>query len=269
MNIQMAGRWKICFWFGAAYLAAAFGLEATPVCPQSGTYAQLEAFNSSNSKVTGGCTIDGLVFFNFTFSSSVSGQNAVAPASASAVDYMTIPPYTAATGQFGFDFNSFPLEVIGKGVKGTATMKIGYSVEATQPKEYIVDGGLVGEDAAAVGSTASVTTAETFTPPKGTDCFSTVTKNASCSFSAPAGSAGDYIDFNPNNNPAGIPADQILKVAKTLTATATANGSLAHISEFADVVTVTGVVPEPSFYVVLAAGLAVLLLAVRRKRRAA
>jgi hypothetical protein len=261
MNIQVAGRWKICLWFCAVYLAAAFGLEATPVCPQSGTFAQLEAFN------TGGCTIDGLTFFDFTFSSSVTGQNAIAPANASDVDYLTIPPYPSTPGQFGFDFNSFPLEVVGKGVKGTATMQVGYSVEATQPKEYIVDGGLVGEDAAAVGSTASATIAETFTPPKGTACFSTVTKNASCSFTAPSGSAGDYIDFNPKNNPAGIPADQILKVAKTLTVTATANGSLAHISEFADVVTVTGVVPEPSFYGVLAGGLAgIILLAKRRKK---
>lgn len=269
MNIQVDGRWKICFGFCAVYLAAAFGLGATPVCPQSGTYAQLESFNSSNPGVTGGCTIDGLTFFNFTFSSTVTGQTAVAPANAGGVDYLTIPPYARNPGQFGFEFNSFSLEVIGNGVKGTATMKVGYSVEATQPKEYIVAGGLTGEDAAAVGSTASATIGETFTGPKGTACYSTATKTATCMFNASAGAAGDYIDFNRQSNPAGIPSDQILKVSKTLTVTATKSGSVAHISEFADVVAVTGVVPEPGFYGILAGGLAGIFLFAKRRNNSA
>lgn len=255
---------KTIFWVCTVFLLAASGLEATPVCPSSGTYAQLESFGTT------GCEVDGVIFSHFTLSDSTSGKGGTAPAAGS-VDFNTI--MTHGSGEVGFLFDSFSLDVVKPGTSGTATLKVNYWMEATGPKEYIINGGL--EQANATPNTggtnaSSTSVSETFTPPAGVTCTSAVTpKNPNtCTFTVAGTQPMDYIYFNEHTTPQGVPPTKILKVAKTLTVTAKGSG-FASISDFSNVINITNPVPEPGFYGVLAGGLAgVFLFSKRRKKTA-
>lgn len=254
---------KTIFWVCTVFLLAASGLEATPVCPSSGTYAKLESFGTT------GCEIDGVVFSHFTLTDSTSGHGGTAPAAGS-VDYNTIMT-SGHNGQVGFLFDSFSLDVVKPGTSGTATLKIGYWMDATGPKEYIINGGLADANATSntSGANASSTSvSETFTPPAGVTCTSAVTPKSphTCTFTVPGTQPMDYIYFNESNTPQGVPPTKVLKVAKTLTVTAKGAG-FASISDFSNVINIDNPVPEPGFYGVLAGGLAgVFLFSKRRKK---
>jgi hypothetical protein len=268
MKVQAEVWWKTLFWVCAIFLLAASGLQATPVaiCATTGTYAQLEKYNA-----TGGCQIDGVVFSHFSLTDTTSGSGSIAP-SASGVDYNAIVT-PGPNGQVGFLFDDFALDVLKPGTSGTATLKLGYWIDAMGPNEYIVNGGLSGAVATpnTTGKNSSSTSiSETFTPPGGVTCTSAVTpKNPkTCTFTVPGTQPMDYIYFNEGATPQGIPPTQVLKVAKTLTVTAKGQG-FASISDFSNVINVTGAVPEPGFYGLLAGGLAgIFLLAKRRKTTA-
>lgn len=271
MKLQAHVPGKTVLSFCAVSLLATSMLQATPVCPTSGIFSTLEGFGST------GCSIGGVIFSNFTLTPTVNGHagstsngTAVSP-NASNVDFTRLFMVTGTNGEFGFDFNSFTLSALSLGSAQTANLKIGYSIEGTG-KERIIDAGLTGEDALAIapkGTKASTSIAETFTPPGGTACLSSVTHTATCTFTVPGGSANDLIFFNNSHHPPGIPADEILRVTKTLTVTATGKGSDAFISDFRNIVNVDGAAPEPGFYGVLAGGLAGILLFSRRRKKAA
>jgi hypothetical protein len=264
MKIPAEVQGKTIFWVCTVFLLAASGLEATPVCPLSGTYAQLESFGTT------GCEINGVIFSHFSLSDSTSGKDATAP-SATGVDFNAV--MTHGPGEVGFLFDSFALDVIKPGTSGTATLKIGYWMEATGPEEYIVNGGLAMANATKNTSgtnSSSTSISETFTPPGGVTCTSAVTpKNPNtCTFTVPGTQPMDYIYFNEHTTPQGVPPDKILKVAKTLTVTAKGSG-FASISDFANVINVTNPVPEPGFYGVLAGGLAGIFLFAKRRQKTA
>lgn len=279
MKIEAKAWLKTRFWVCAVFLLAASGLEASVVtCPTSGTYQQLQTLGS--------CTIGSVIFGDFKITPTVDGhvnttgfEGAAAP-NASEVDFNLIDNVSGANGQYGFDFNSFPLETLSKGSPQTASVQISYFFIDKSSTETIVDGGITGSDAFTLNN-ASATMAETFTTPAGTACFSNVTSTATCSFSVPGGSTGDYIDFNPQNTPPGAPANKALTVTKVLSVSSQGTASvpgLAHISDFGDVIDVDGIsppapdppaVPEPSFYGVLAGGLAGIFLFAKRRKKTA
>jgi hypothetical protein len=283
MKIEAKAWSKTRFWACAVFLLAASGLKASVVissgvnpCPSSGTYQQLQSLGS--------CTIGSVIFGDFKITPTVDGhvnstgfEGAAAP-NGSEVDFNLIDNVSGSNGQYGFDFNSFPLDTLSKGAPQTASVQISYFFIDKSSTETIVDGGITGSDALTLNN-ATATMTETFTTPAGTACFSNVTNTASCSFSVPGGSAGDYIDFNPQNTPPGAPANKALTVTKVLSVSSQGSPSvpgLAHISDFGDVIDVTGIVPdpptltpEPSFYGVLAAGLAGIFWFAKRRKNTA
>lgn len=266
MNFKAEVQGKTPFWVCTVFLLGAYGLHATPVpiCATTGTYTTLESYGTT------GCQIEGVVFSHFSLSDSTSGSGATAP-NASSVDYNLVET-VGPNGQIGFLFNSFALDVIKPGTTGTATLKLGYWMESMGTKEYIINGGLAAANATPnkTGANSSSTSiSETFTPPGGVSCTSAVTpKNPhTCTFTVPGTQPMDYIYFNQSNTPPGVPPDTILKVAKTLTVTAKGQG-FATISDFTNVIDVTGAVPEPGFYGVLAGGLAGIFLFAKRRKKA-
>ena len=90
--------------FATAVLVCMYGIScanATPVaCPTAGTYATLISLNSA-----GGCTIDNLLFSDFTFSSS---QTNGAPA-VTATDLVISNVIDSAPASVGFAFGNIPM----------------------------------------------------------------------------------------------------------------------------------------------------------------
>jgi hypothetical protein len=284
MKIEAKAWSKTRFWVCAVFLLAASGLKASVVitpgvnpCPASGTYQNLQTLGS--------CSIGNVIFGDFKITPTVDGLvnttssgEAAAP-NASQMDFNLIDNVSGSNGQYGFDFNSFPLETLSKGSVQTASVQISYFIIDKASTETILDGGITGSDAFTLNN-ATATMTETYTTPSGTTCYSTVTSSSTCSFSVPGGSTGDYIEFNPQNTPPGAPANKSLTVTKVLSVSSSGSNSspgLAHISDFGDVIDVAGItvtadppsVPEPSFYGVLAVGLAGIFLFSKRRKKTA
>jgi hypothetical protein len=230
-------RWKTPFSVGVVLLLAAFGLQATPVCPTTGTFASLQALGS--------CTIAGETFNTFTYSDSAS--SGAVPVPASALTYTTIDEGPSAIGfLFGIALTAGP--------DTTNDVGIGYTVLGSDITDaQVTMAGL------AVGSGSTASIAETVCPgsPIAT-CLASLALNTYV-FPAPGPTkTSDNITFAP------VSTLGVLKDVNVLGGT----GGFASISLFSDTVSL-GAVPEPGFYGVLAGGLAgVFLFAKRRKKTA-
>jgi hypothetical protein len=222
----------------AILLGAAMGLQATTVCPTSGTYDQLIATNA-----TGGCTIADKTFDGFTFSNSAVGA---VPVPDTALSFTTVDDGTSAIGfLFGVALTAPS--------SGTNDLGIGYTV--TGPN---IDDATVTMAGVAMGSGASATIGETICPGS---------PIAGCPASLPlstfiiAGGASqttDTVTFSPVGT---------LGVLKDINVVG--GSGAASISLFSDTVSQSSSVPEPGFYGVLAGGLGAVLMFARRRKKTA
>jgi hypothetical protein len=220
----------------AIFLGAALGLQATPVCPTTGTYATLQALGS--------CTIADKDFSTFTFGDSAVGA---IPVTASNLAYTVIDDGTAA---IGFEFSVALTATSGT----TNDLAIGYTV--TGPN--IDDAGVTMAGlAVGAGSTASI--GETICPgsPIATCVSSLPLSTYIFGSGVPPSKTTDTVTFAPVG---------VVGVLKDVNVVGGAGG-FASISLFSDTVSQSAV-PEPGFYGLLAGGMgAVLMFARRRKKK--
>jgi hypothetical protein len=225
----------------AVLLGAAMGLQATPVCPTTGTYATLQALGSCTIAVS---PTDVLTFSGFTYSDSAVGA---VPVTAANLTYTTMDSSTSAIGfLFGVALTAGPSQVNDLG--------IGYTVTGSGINDATVTmAGL------AVGSGASASIAETICP------GSTI---AGCLSSLPLSTytiAGGPTQTSDTTTFAPVGTLGVLKDVDVL-----GGGGLSSISLFTDTVSQGGSsVPEPGFYGVLAGGMGAVLMFARRRKKAA
>jgi hypothetical protein len=220
----------------AILLGAAMGLQATPVCPSTGTYAQLQALGS--------CTIADKTFSDFTYSDSA--VNAV-PVTQSNLTYTTIDNGTSA---IGFLFGVALTAPAG----GTNDLGIGYTVTGSD-----IDDAGVTMAGLAVGAGASASIAETICPGHTiAGCLSSVPLSTYDISGGPSKSS-DTVSFG------AVSTLGVLKDVDVL-----GGSGFASISLFSDTVSQGGnSVPEPGFYGVLAGGMGAVLMFARRRKKTA
>ncbi|HKE25385.1 MAG TPA: hypothetical protein VKB88_23665 [Bryobacteraceae bacterium] len=133
----------VCLWSGVSCLKA-----APAPCPSTGTYATLMNLNSA-----GGCTVDALVFSNFTFSSSqINGAPQVSASDLDITDLVDSPP-----GSIGFAFGSIPIMAM----PGQASdVTVGYTV-ASVTGALLIAGADLTEAGRATPDTGNATIDET------------------------------------------------------------------------------------------------------------
>jgi hypothetical protein len=226
-------RLKKTFLVGAVFLGAAIGLQATPVCPTTGTYDQLQALNSQ-----GGCTIGDLTFSGFTY-----GPPGVPD---TALTFTTIDNGPSSMGfLFGVDLSAGP--------GSSNDIGLGYTVTGSNIED--ADLTMAGM-AAPPGSGASADIAETICPGH------TV---AGCLSSLPLSTysiAGGPSVTSDSTNFAPVGTVGILKDINVI-----GGSGFASISLFTDTVSQMDPVPEPGFYGVLAAGMGAVLIFARRRKK--
>jgi hypothetical protein len=247
-------RLKRPFWICAVLCGAAFGLQATPVCATSGTYATLIAYNAD-----GGCTIADKTFSDFTFSPTASGGATALSSSGADVSY-TVEDSPSANA-YGFLFAA-PLAA---GPGQTNDLLISYDVSVTSGPSLINDAqstisGMA--DSVISGGFATASIAETV-------CLGHVI--AGCTTSTSLGSdivstngtpvtgpATSTANFNPGYQTVGILKDIDLF----------GGTGYATLSGFSNTVSQTVPdVPEPGFYGVLAGGIGAVLMFARRRKK--
>jgi hypothetical protein len=221
----------------AVLLGAAMGLQATPVCPTTGTYATLQSLGS--------CTIGDKDFSGFTYSDSAVGAVPVAP---SDLTYTVMDSGPSAIGfLFGVALTAGPSAVNDLGV--------GYTVTGSDITDATVTmAGL------AIGAGSSATIAETICPGH------TV---AGCSSSLPLSTyaiGGGPSKMTDTVTFGGVSTLGVLKDVDVLGGPGT---GFASISLFTDTVSQGTTAPEPGFYGLLAAGMGAILMFARRRKKTA
>jgi len=221
----------------AVLLGAAMGLQATPVCPTTGTYAELQALGS--------CTISDKTFSGFTYSDSAVGAIPVAPGD---LTYTTIDNGTSAIGFL------FGVALTATGPASTNDLGIGYTVTGSDITDaQVTMAGL------AVGAGSSATIAETICPGHViAGCLSSLSLSTYKIVGGPS-KTSDSVTFG---------AVDTLGVLKDVDVAAPGAGGFASISLFTDTVSQGNPVPEPGFYGVLAGGMGAVLMFARRRKKA-
>jgi hypothetical protein len=277
MKLQEVRHLKIAFWVCAVSLMAASGLHATPVCPSSGTYAELESFGTT------GCTIGDKLFTDFTRGAGTTQGDAFVPTT-SQMTYTVIND--GPLGPIGFDFNlTTPTETNGmfatakKGsTPATADFSMAFNVEIDTGTDFLTGAQLcfgppsptsspyppVTQCASPTASATNIAAAALVTEQGiagghaynlGVDALGTVN-----TYSASA-------DIVP-----GLPAGQVLTISKNINVLAFyptgGPNQTAYIKSFAETFTQSVSVPEPGFYGLLAAGLGGIFLFVKRRQKA-
>lgn len=230
-------RLKKPFFACAILLGAAMGLQASPVCPTTGTYATLQSLGS--------CTIGDKTFSDFTYSDSA--VNAV-PVTQSNLTYTAIDSGPSAIGFL------FGVALTAAGPDSTNDLGIGYTV--TGPD---ITDAAVTFAGTAIGAGSSATIAETICPGNTiAGCTSSLPLSAYTIAGGPT-KTSDTVTFGNVNT---------LGVLKDIDVAAPSVGGFASISLFTDTVSQTAI-PEPGFYGVLAGGLGAVLMFARRRKKTA
>jgi hypothetical protein len=140
-------RHYLTFVFISAW-AIPLGNAAPATCPSSGTYGTLMGLNTA-----GGCTIDNLLFSNFTFASTATGGAApVAPSDLAISGVMNSAPSAV-----GFAFAGIPMVAL---LRQTSDVTLSYTV-ATASGEPIVTSAALTEAGQAIPDTGVATIDET------------------------------------------------------------------------------------------------------------
>jgi hypothetical protein len=219
----------------AVLLGAAMGLQATPVCPTTGTYQTLQTLGS--------CTIGDKTFAGFTYSDSAVGAVPVAPAD---LTYTTIDDGTSAIGfLFGVALTAGPGAVNDLGV--------GYTVTGSDITDAAVT--MAGM---ALGLGSSATIAETICPGHViAGCTSSLPLSTYAIGGGPSKSS-DTVTFK------GVGTLGVLKDVDVLGGPGT---GFSSISLFTDTVSQGNSVPEPGFYGLLAGGIGAIIMIARRRKK--
>ena len=224
----------------AVLLTAVPGAQATPLCTNvTQTMASYIALGS------GGCLIGNDLFFDFTYSSSRSGQ-AIVPAATASGEKFAVNPISQANGVVGFKFNAIAFVQTNGIADGTATMTFSFQVKLGEDLKIP---GFDTSDAAATSATGTLTGSNVVVK-QGSSTLGTVTYPTNGS--PPIGLAGTCCG--------GVLSGTTLKVTNTfkLKAPKTNLSSFAHISNFSDTFDETVVVPEPMETALIGGGLLLL-----------
>jgi len=237
-------------------------MMATPSCSSATTYAGLIADNST------GCTIGGLLFYNFEFTPSATGTGL---ASVPTATQMTIADVINGTtgspgpldpsGQllYGFDFNP------NIGIAGMGSEDILISYDVLAPSAEITSAHIQMNGGAANGGTATVT--ETDTPCTGvtgsgitatpTGCSAPLTP--SLQVTQPTGSLlQNYLNIGPY---------EFVSVTKDINVSGFGANSTADLTFVRDAFDLSQV-PEPATVSYVLIGCLGLFAAARRRKRA-
>jgi hypothetical protein len=227
----------------AVLLGAAMGLQATPVCPTTGSYQTLETLGSCTISVS---PTDVVTFSGFMYSDNAT--NAV-PVAASALTYLTID---SGPSDIGFQFFGVPL--VASGPNSVNDIGLAYTVTGSD----LNDAG-VSMTGFGVGTGASAAVAETICFPSLANCSSSASLSVFKIVGGPS-LTSDTTTFT------GVGT---LGVIKDIDAVAIGPGSMATLSAFSDTVSQGNPVPEPGFYGVLAGGIGAVLMFARRRKKTA
>jgi hypothetical protein len=227
----------------AILFGAAMGLQATPVCPTTGTYQTLQTLGS--------CTISDKTFSGFTYSDSA--VNAV-PVTQSNLTYTTIDDGTSA---IGFLFGVALTAPAG----GVNDLGIGYTVTGPDITDAAVTmAGL------ALGTGSAATIVEPICPGHAiAGCLSSISLfTDTFGGGVPPTKTSDMVTFSCGT-PAKPEPCNTLGVLKDVDVVG--GSGFASISLFTDTVSQGSSVPEPGFYGLLAGGIGAIIMIARRRKK--
>lgn len=229
----------------ALSLTAVPGAHATPLCTNvTQTMAGFIALGS------GGCTIGSDLFFNFTYSSSKSGQ-AIVPAANATGEKFAVNSFTQPNGVVGFKFNAVAFVQTNGTADGTATMTFTYEVSLG---ENLKNPGFATTDVAATSALGTFSGSNAVVK-QGAPAFATTVGTVlyPINGSPPIGLAGSCCG--------GVLSGTTLKVTNTfnLKAPKTNLASFAHVSSFTDTFNEKVAVPEPVETALIGSGLLLLV----------
>jgi hypothetical protein len=229
----------------AVLLGAAMSLQATPVCPTTGTYVTLQTTGVTASTPFGSCTIGDKTFSNFTYSDSAVGAVPVTPSN------LTYTVIDSGPSAIGFLFGVALTAPAG----GVNDLGVGYTVTGPDITDAAVTmAGL----AVPSGSGATASIAETICPGHVVaGCLSSL-QLSTYDIAGVAKKGSDMVTFSP------VGTLGVLKDVDVV-----GGSGFASISLFSDTVSQGGSVPEPGFYGVLAGGIGAIVMFARRRKKTA